>query len=75
MNSVLSFVLLLEALFAQILTIEVEFNMLSGASRHPHCSYMHPLLQLPSTYATYTEFVSEFRKCTASEYSWIMDYI
>ena len=56
------------------LKIEVEFNM-SGASRRPIAHTCTPSLELPSTYATYTEFVSEFRKCMASEYSWIMDGI
>ena len=55
------------------LKIQVEFNMLSGASRRPIAHTCTPSLELPSTYATYTEFVSEFRRCMASDFSWIMD--
>ena len=63
----------LNATVCSVLKIQVEFNMLSGASRRPIAHTCTPSLELPSTYATYTEFVSEFRRCMASDFSWIMD--
>ena len=57
------------------LKIQVEFNMLSGAARRPIAHTCTPSLELPSTYGTYLEFISEFRKCIANEYSWVMDGI
>ena len=57
------------------LKIHVAFNVLSGAARRPIAHTCTPSLELSSTYATYSEFVSEFRKCIASDYSWIMDGI
>lgn len=52
------------------LTIQVQFNMLSGASRWPIAHTCTPSLELSATYSTYTEFVSEFRSCMAKENSW-----
>ena len=48
------------------LKIQVQFNMLCGASRRPIAHTCTPSLELPATYSTYTEFVSEFRSCVAS---------
>ena len=81
MNSVLSCVLLLGAQGAQS---SKYMCSLTGSLGHlvvlllihvVHHSPCHPPLALSSTYATYIEFVSEFRTVMAREHSWRMDGI
>ena len=51
------------------LKIQVQFNMLSGASCRPIDHTCTPSLELSATYSMYTEFISDFRSCVANEYS------
>ena len=56
--------------------VKIIFNALDGLARRPlshTCSYT---LELPSTYHTYLEFVSEFQSILSDpEYSWRMDAV
>lgn len=58
--------------------ITVTFNSTDGFARRPTSHCCDCILELPSTYATYPEFVCEFR-CILSHnqenYNWIMDAI
>ena len=57
-------------------TIKVTFNSAEGLSKHPRSHCCDSSLELPSTYATYPEFASDFN-CILSDthdnYNWIMD--
>lgn len=56
-------------------TIQVTFNTLSGLARRPigHI-YMQSTIELPSTYISYLDFVTEFKAVLNNqEYAWIMN--
>ncbi len=55
--------------------VGVIFNKTSGISRRPIAHTCSPSLELSTTYISYSEFVSEFKACIISEYSWTMDSI
>lgn len=57
------------------LKVDVTFNTLAGLSRRPIAHTCSPSLELSSTYATYQEFVTEFKTCLFNEHSWIMDAV
>ena len=57
-------------------SIKVTFNGLSGFSRHPISHTCTSMLELPTTYKNYTEFVSEFEQLLMQpENGWTMDAI
>lgn len=55
--------------------LQVSFNALEGLSRRPIAHTCEPSLELPVTYTTFPEFVTEFKAYLANEQSWIMDAI
>ena len=56
--------------------ITVTFNSLSGLARRPLSHTCDCVLELPTTYITYPEFVSEFEAILSEpEYTWRMDSI
>ncbi len=57
------------------LDLSVSFNSLEGLARRPIAHTCEPSLELSVNYATFPEFVSEFKTYLSNEYSWIMDAI
>lgn len=55
--------------------IDVAFNRTSGATRFPFAHTCSPVIDLPSTYATYPDFEHDFRCILSNEHSWLMDSI
>lgn len=56
--------------------IAVQFNSLSGFARRPISHMCDCVLDLPSTYCTYPDFVMEFQEVLSqSEIAWTMDAI
>ena len=55
-------------------SIAISFNKSDGFSRHPAVQTCSSWLELPSTYSSLPEFISEFRAILSDpKYSWSMD--
>ena len=56
--------------------IKITFNRLVGLARHPIAHTCGSMLELPSTYSTYLDFVTEFQAILLDEeFMWQMDSI
>ena len=55
--------------------ITVEFNSLDGIQRRPVVHTCGPMLELPTTYESYTELAEEFSNIMRSEQAWSFDIV
>ena len=55
--------------------IGVIFSGSTGVARLPIAHTCSPAIELPSTYATYPDFVHDFKCVLKSEYGWLMDAV
>lgn len=53
--------------------IEITFNNLSGIARRPVVHTCGPLLELPTTYESYTDMAEEFANIMREEQAWSFD--
>lgn len=56
-------------------TINVEFNTLDGFQRRPVVHTCGPMLELPTTYETYTDLAEEFTNIMREEQAWSFDIV
>lgn len=56
-------------------SISVSFNTLDGLARRPISHTCSATLELPCTYSSLPEFISEFRSVLSDSHSWRMDAV